>query len=291
MALFKGSFRFSAVAVIQSLPPNEDQTGTWLAQRVLGPVSLSHGMNILEWTVGNRTELFAALAGLAQFVRQSGRFPIVHFETHGEEAGVRLANKELVSWGELALPLREINGLAQMNLLVILGACHGAHLLSALSPGDIAPVWGLLGPPDPILPARLQDAWQTLYPVLTEPGTLNDALDAIHTARGTRRPDIVLETAERWYCIVFKEYVRQLADPANLKRREDELVAAIARGTNYGLERAMVARYEIRRFLSDNPALYESYRQRFLMLDQFPQNGSRFTISYAGCCEDSGAAE
>ena len=123
MNIFPTSFRFSMVVIIESLSPEEPQTGRWLHDTVLDPLARRHGFTVLHYFVTSSTNLFAALQAVETAVLQTGHAPIVHFETHGVPEGVQLASHELVPWQSLKAPLVAINKGCRMNLLAVMGMC------------------------------------------------------------------------------------------------------------------------------------------------------------------------
>jgi hypothetical protein len=71
---------------------------------------------------------------------------MIHFECHGCPDGLGVANKELITWDDLRKPLIEINRICRLNLLIVLAACNGAHLMKVATKMDRAPFWAIIGP-------------------------------------------------------------------------------------------------------------------------------------------------
>jgi hypothetical protein len=287
MAIFQTSFRFGTVAVIESLPTdkNEFQTGLWLHDTVLLPLAEQHRFKLLKYVVTDSVQLFAALAAIETAIFQTGHGTILHFETHGVKEGVQLASREIVPWQSLKASLTAINKGCRMNLLAVMGMCHGGHLTSLLQPTDIAPFWGLIGPEKEVYPCRLQEAFQLFYQELLGAFDGRAALQAMNARHTLGSWDLNIDTAELMFCRIFREYIRVKCTPEELAARENEHVAWVTRQFNYDLTHAINARADAKAWLADSPMLFEKYRHSFLMIDLFPENAGRFTISYDDCIE------
>src|SRR5207244_5807125 len=137
---------FSTVVVFESLPEGQLRTGRSLRDDI-EPVSAFHarGINVDYRKVNNRLELNARLADVLHGA-EHGDYPLLHFESHGSERGIELADGSHIAWAELKPWLISINVATRCNLIVIVGACYGGYLAQTLLPTDRAPCWPLIGP-------------------------------------------------------------------------------------------------------------------------------------------------
>jgi hypothetical protein len=125
VTLYRTEARVNAIYVIESLPPGDLKTGRDLYDEVIFPATRSlDGMHTEFQSVKSEDELARALAVVARAVHLSGRKPIVHFETHGSEDGITLADGTDVPWSRLVPLLGDINRASRMNLVVV-GFLHG----------------------------------------------------------------------------------------------------------------------------------------------------------------------
>jgi hypothetical protein len=278
------SFKFDTVAIVDSLPTSEEpQTAIWLRDVILKPLSEVHGIRLWYYRVENQADLFEVLADLAAAVRDVGLAPIVHFESHGVEQGLVLANGEVVPWADLKPWLTNINQGCHMNLLTVMSMCHGWHLVSQLQPVEPAPVWGLIGPIHKVLPARLQEAFQAFYPELLNALDGRAAVEAMNAARAGTKWELKIETAEVTFCKVWRKYEQEACTPEARQAREDQLVVQMMRQSRYDLRFAIHGRLFARQWLADNERLFGQFHRSFLMLDLFPENGERFQMTYQHC--------
>jgi hypothetical protein len=160
---------------------------------------------------------------------------------------------------------------------------HGWHWVSQLQPVEPAPVWALIGPIHETLPARLQEAFQTFYPVLLTELDARKAVDAMNAGREGSRWLLVTETAEIMFGKIWRNYEKRLCTADALRTREDQMVVTLMRQSNYDLRFAIQGRQLAREHLTDHETTFKQFRQKFLMLDMFPENEPRFQLTYAQC--------
>ena len=96
-----------------------------------------------------------------------------------------------------------------------------------------------------------------------------------------------LEWAELWLCRAFKHYIETMATEETLTERVNRLVADVARARNLDVRGTMMARAALTAGISDHNSWFNYYKTRFLLLDLFPDNASRFPWQF----EDCGKAE
>lgn len=286
MAEYHTSFNFDTVFILDSLPLGEDpQTGLWLRDTVLQPLADSHGFTVAYSRVEKSAELFSALADIERLVLEAGRGPILHFESHGVSEGLVLADRTVVPWHSLKAPLTAINRACRMNLLTVMSMCHGAHLISQLQPIEPSPVWALIGAGFEMFPSRLQEAFEAFYTELLSALNGRAAIEAMNARHADGKWDLTIHAAEIWFCKIWRRYEQEKCTTDELKAREDQLVARMMRQSGYDLRYAMHGRAFAKEWLSNNERLFNKYRRSFLMLDSFPENEARFSLTYRHCVE------
>lgn len=76
---------------------------------------------------------------------EAGIRPLLHIESHGTDTGLHIDSRELVTWQDLADPLRRLNIAAENNVFLMLASCEGASCCTLLEIGEPAAVYGFLG--------------------------------------------------------------------------------------------------------------------------------------------------
>jgi len=233
--------------------------------------------------VPDKAELFRLLRFIAEAARVGNHHPIVHIEAHGGEDGLALADGDYVAWSDLTPILTEINVACKNNLVVVAMLCFGWNLTVSLMPSDRAPVFMLIGPPKPMDSGPLLDSTRRFYQALLSELDVNRALTAMNDGLPFDEWPLKPATAEILYCRVFRQYLADFASESSLQDRENQLVAQLASSRGLSLLEAAALRLEVRRDLKDHRGAYERHRQRFLMLDLFPDDQGRFGLTYDLC--------
>lgn len=286
--VYRTVVRFNSVYVIESLPLGDPKTGRDLYDLVVYPARQKlDGLETRFVSVQNRDDLMQCLADIAREVRDYHRLPVIHIEAHGTDNGIQLADGSEITWRTLVPQLAEINRACGMNLFVIAISCMGANLIGALMPSDRAPLFIMVGPRALMSHAQVYAAttrfYETLVDTVLEGGDINRAFEAMNEGRERFRDwPLFVGTAEILFCRVFRKYWEEQTD--NERRvRENELVAEIARRQKLNLVQCAEVRAKVRADLADGPEQYERLRDKFLMLDEFPENRQRFRLTFDRC--------
>jgi hypothetical protein len=282
--VYSTGLRFNAIYVVESLPPGDLRSGQELYDAVLIPAKHAHpGLHVEYHRVASRAELDAALRKIEHDCATGGRGPLLHIEAHGDTDGLQLGDGAHVPWTALTPQLARINRASRMNLLVLAMMCKGWDLTAALMPSDRAPVFMLIGPPDNLVALDVQAGTTRFYSELFRTWDLNAALTAMNEGRPYEDWFIKPATAEILFCRVFRYYMQDLDAGRSLEERENKLVAEIARERGLTVLETADLRLRIRSHLTDHEWWYSELRRSFLLLDDFPENRSRFGLSYKQC--------
>jgi hypothetical protein len=103
-----------------------------------------------------RNGLVTLLRQFEQEYQQTGRAPVLHIETHGDEHGI--GTGEGIDWPDLMEEMIPLNRLTRLNLVVILAACEGFFGVQMLQPDRRAAAFrGLIGPRRSVTAGELAD--------------------------------------------------------------------------------------------------------------------------------------
>jgi hypothetical protein len=289
-----GHLAFNFIYIAQSLGADELQTGTGLDTFALRPrvdgmaqSGLPIGAEVVD--LGTAAELFAFLERVRIEVELEWRSPILHLEIHGsdDQRGFVLRSREFVPWTALLEPLTRINRATGNNLLVTLAVCHGAWLGTILSAARPAPFWALIGPSKSEGPNVLFPAFEAFYATLLDHldggEAVRDLLETASAKCGTHSLSVI--HGERIFVNSFRQYVDEKCSPAAIELRVAGIIAerkarAVTRGeveaeTNWTELAATIATG-----LADTRPVFQEYRRRFFMIDEWPDNDERFPITY-----------
>ncbi len=272
------SAHFSKIVVIQSIPSTELHTGTEL-HKELENLDAWHARGLMPelHNVITKSELLELLLKLEETARLEGDWPVLHFETHGNQQGLGLASGEFITWDELKIPLVNLNIQTRNNLLVVLAACYGAYLTSALVPTDRAPCWGLIGPNEVMYDSVLLKSFLEFYTELFATGNGSASLKRLNATVRSDKPSFTFSQCEFMFKMVYHKYLQNYFSPPVLKKRAIDLYheakrrgAAPAGGPG-----------EIKRnLLRTREDYFLSHRENFFMFDLYPENRKRFSVTY-----------
>jgi hypothetical protein len=279
--------RFNAIYVLESLRDGDPKTGQSLFDEIVFPHTRTlEGVEAECWRVRNEKELRARLREIERRTRSEGRRPIVHFETHGFDRGLELADGDLVAWTSLIPELIAINEASRMNLLVVAMLCRGWTLMYSLTSSDRAALLMLIAPPDSMTHAAILSATKRFYEAVVARLDLTDGLQEMNEHAPYDEWPIKPGLSEILFCRMFRSHLEGLT-PEIVSDEENRRVADTARKRDLDLTRTAVLRQAVRRDLLDHRARYNRLRRRFLMLDLYPENEEKFGLTYEKCLKRS----
>lgn len=271
------SSHFSKIAVLQSLPPGEIQTGKRLCEDV-EILNLFHerGLNISFHDVVTKPQFFACLAAL-QLEATQGKWPLLHIECHGanDKTGIILADSSFLGWEELKPYLTSLNMATQCNLMIVLATCYGGYLAQIMLPTDRAPCWGMIGPTDKVFPHELLSSYVSFYTELLASLDGDNSLNALmHSPLKTG--GYYFTTAGGFFKRAYANYFLNYCTPSELEKR--------AKGMSRKLKNApstvRASKGALKRLLKKTEQQsFDKFSQQFFMIDLFPENKERFPIS------------
>lgn len=262
---------FTKIAIIESLPRNEIQTGTQFYRYISG-LSLRCPLSLNLHQVSSGNDLINQLLALEQEAK-AGEIPIIHFETHGtfDGRGLITANSDVVAWADIAEILLRINLATDFNLIVFVAACNGGYLLEEMKLIKPSPFLMLLAPTDKVDPAEIMRATREFYEILL---TTTNATKAIATINNQplQEGQWFAHSAESWYLKIAINHIKEYCAPKFLKKRAQEIyVAELAQGRS-------INRREIKRTIKllTHTKLVGEYFDRFFCTQTIPKNKYRF---------------
>jgi len=271
--------RLNAVWVIESLRPDDQQTGVELHDAVLLPLRQVHKHLRVELsTPTSKAEFFALLTRILEQCQSNDLSPILHLEAHGGRHGIQLTSNEIVTWEELRVVFTDINIATKFNLLVVLAACKGAHLVSLLKANDRAPMWGLIGPASLEYPHDLLADYSAFYQTLLTGLKGYEAVKALNAAAKLGRRQHIFYSATYMFVRGYEHYKKVHGNPLAVRRRAKKAARTVAKGKGKSLRAVKNVRHEITRKLRDHKTNFRPYAEKFFMHDLIPTNVRRYPI-------------
>jgi len=248
------------IVIIESLREGDRKTGRLLRDD-LEPMILPYGRNLqLHYhTAASAAEFDFLLRDLWAFVSIDHRAPCLQIECHGGPEGLEFSDGSIMAWRDLKPLLMAINHASRMNLFLVMACCHGGYFAAECRYHELVPFAWMLGPADTVKPSPLYSLMTNFWSATLKVRDVTDAL----TAASAAVPDIP-------YASFSAVGIFRLALAKHIRTR-------ISGGAS-----------DLR---AEEP-IFDRLRMKFFGLDEFPQNASRFSVTYAEVLDQViGAAE
>lgn len=271
---------FSKIWIIESLKPGDIETGRSLYNDVLLPIKQSNP--VLEIGIEcptDRVTFFAAL-NLIKKECDAGTYPMIHLECHGGTDGLQLGNNDIVKWEELRNSLIEINEASRLNVVIVVAACNGIHLIKVSTQLDRAPYWAVIGPTDEVYELDLKRDFASFYRKLLESMNGDDAMYALN--KGVQGPDrpyhfhTSIGLFKRAYIAYHTNHCRGKGKSVRI---ENLVTVAMDNPVCQTLGIKEVRR-QIKDDLAQEQQHFERKKKEFFFIDLYPENATRFPITY-----------
>jgi len=265
-------FFLSKLYILESLPELELKTGRRLLDDL---IHYNYEINKEYIATNNSASFFEAFQHIKAEVKVASHYPIIHLEMHGSTGGLSLASGQFVGWKELYEILKDINILVRNNLVLTLAVCRGAFLSEIIKPTAPSPFLGLIAPIDEVISADLLQGFTAFYQELFTSADVDVALTKLRTYHldGYRLIDVSL-----LYDQVYDHYRQFHLSPNAVEDRINNIVNRLrsAGAVPMRMSEAEARKRAKRSIVLRDQDNYKRLRDRFLMIDIYPENKKRF---------------
>jgi hypothetical protein len=272
-------FEYSHVYVIESLRPNDVNTGTELFNDVIRRRMRQRGLeaNCSLIIVSSKIEFFAALEMIRQVEINQLANPIIHFEMHGDETGLQVSNYEIISWEELQFFLLQLNGICGNNLFVSMATCKGGYIHKAINPSAWTPFWGFMGPFEEVTDAEILANFAPFYNEFLQSDNFNAAVAALHAANPAGYSRFRFNNTEYIFQKAYQNYEVIYLTPEMIELRLKVLFLECRPKPEFRDWTDEKLNDVLRRFIVDDKALLKkNLMRKFFMLDKFPHHAQYY---------------
>ncbi len=264
------------IVVLESLRDDDKKTGRLLRED-LEPIAVPYGVNLQIHfkTPRSADELDDLLVDLCEYVKFTGRAPCLHIECHGGPDGIQCADGSFMPWSRLRPRLVAINLASRMNLFLVLACCYGGYFAAECRFEETVPFAWILGPGKEIYPDPLFALTGSFYAELLKTRDITEAL----TVSGSAASGISYfsMSAVGIFRIGLAARIRGGDAVAKFRERAELLVRRHRDASGNAVPNVDAVEQMLRDL--EKP-LFDQYRRTFFALDQFPENESRFAITY-----------
>jgi hypothetical protein len=274
-------FQFDKLFIIESLLEGEDQTGRELYDKLNPIISKTEGLSSDYKNVNSLSEFKAHLDLINHEVKINGTYPIIHFEIHGSPDGLILSSNELMTWSELYEYLVTINTRINNNLFVTLAVCRGAYLLKEIKPMRPCPLWGFVGSFDELFSSDILMRYTDFYISFLSTFNLDEAVQTLlTTSTHPRAGNYRFINSEMMFKRVYNLYFATQYDPLVLRKRfEDALKDERLTVKDPNMKNQLFNKFKDE-LLSSKKKFFEQHRDRFFMIDIYPENVEQYLTDY-----------
>lgn len=216
-------FRFNKIYIFESLPENEEKTGSDLYNDVVRWKSYNNPDLRSELiSPNNRIEWKLFIDKVLNECAKDGILPLIHFEVHGStrKNGLILASEELVTWEEIYDSLVKINIECKMNLFISLAVCHGAYLLTQYRINKRAFCIGLLGSFKTLPVSDIKIRFNEFYEELLTSFNIDKAYKNLLNSNPNSNIEYVCISAIEIFYHVYRHYINnEVNNKRQLKKR------------------------------------------------------------------------
>jgi hypothetical protein len=265
------SARFNQILVIDSLPDGErglidrlfDDMQFWA--QVFGQAPA-----IVRRSLTSASDLPELLDECADVARREPYVPMLHLECHGHGTGLEFSDGSILHWTDLKPHLVALNVATKLNLVLIVAACFGGDIARISGADDRAPFWGFVAPKAEISAGLLSDAMSAFYQTLLRTKSAQLAMEALRGSQaGSQFWNLSAATI---FKLIDEEHARDYLADENVARRAIVMRALAAQqGVEWPLQ-------DVEQMIRD-PQYLTRMRDRFFMVDLFPDNRERFALA------------
>lgn len=272
---------FNKIWVIESLRTGDIKTGYNLVHDHLSYLSSAKNKVEVEYREARtKFEFIQILEEIERDTRENKNFPIIHIECHGSPAGLSCANNEFIEWEELRAILININKASRLNLIVVMAACNGAHLIKVATKLDIAPFWAVIGPDQEVTFDSVEVNFKAFYTEYFDGLSGGKAVYALNQGSTVTNRKYHFFSSLGLFVKAFRAYYNGSCVGKGRKKREEELLTEALQNPAINAKGVPWARKTLKEQIRNVECQYNRYLNKFFMMDLFSENKERFNLPY-----------
>lgn len=278
----EGSSLFNKIWVIESLPEGDLKTGTALVEGQLEEAKRAYPeLAVAFEQPKTKLELLDVLEKVRADTLLNDNYPMIHFECHGCPDGLGTATNEIITWDELRKILIGINQACRLNLVIVLAACNGVHLIKTATKMDRAPFWAIIGPEVEVTAGDIMISFREFYKTFFETMNGDKAIDALN--KGVARPDRTYHflSAVGLFIKAYTKYYSKYCTGKRFRERAEDLITEAMKNPDVRSRGVKWVRSQVKSALADKDVNFNKLKNRFFFIDCFPENKERFPLSHS----------
>lgn len=280
---FTYPFKVNSIYILESLNDKindnsyEEKTGKSLYNDLTHYINSKKSAirNLHYIDLRNNREFYHSLQEIKNRIIRNKIFPLIHIEMHGNEEGVRLSpSNTYVKWLELGLMLRSINIECKNNLIVSLGVCKGESIIKALDINQPATFFIAIGTSLKISANKVYQNFYNLYSNILNGATFKEALE-----KSIYIDDEFRIFASELFFQNFEDKVLNDISSVKKKRKLKKRLRKFVNEKNLNVPQNFNSKLNLQYSKENELSIISDLvktRNKFLMIDVFPENKDRF---------------
>lgn len=202
MEFSEGFININKIFVLESLPHNDEKTGTKLFSDIIERRTWQSNLNCEFVELKDKSDLINILSRISELTERKVLYPFLHFEMHGFEEGVTLKNGERILFTDLSPLISSINKNINNNLCVSMSTCYGGNIQHIIEIQKPSPFRFLIGPNDEIKAIDLIEIYNNFFNELLLSFNVEKAINII-LKQEIYRNKLYLFTAESLFDLIL----------------------------------------------------------------------------------------
>lgn len=273
-------FNFNKIFILESLTPNELQTGTELEKRI-NQWAPQQGIDcqVVLFPVHSMQEWEIAWNGIYTSIEKMCNLPIIHLEMHGNKnnIGIDSGTNGTISLTEVFKKIQKANVLSQNSIFLSLAVCMGLNIIRSLKVYEPMPFCGVLGSLETLQNDELLENYTIFYKSFLKTLSLDKAEQAMKDA-GVNADKYELFKPEQVFMNSYLGYLETYKTDQQIREKAVEAACSADIVFNNAEEKQHFIRdYKCTLLLTENKE-YQRAVDTFFMFNLYPNNRERFTI-------------
>ena len=274
------NFLFNKIFILESLTPNELQTGTELEKRLnQWTQEQGIGCQVVTFQVHSMQDWDIAWNGIYTSIEKMDNVPIIHLEMHGNQTaiGIDRGAKGIIPLPEVFSKVQHANVLSKNNIFLSLAVCMGLNVIRDLKIFEPMPFCGVLGSLETLQNDELLNNYTIFYKAFLS--TLNlDKAKQIMEKSGINAEKYNLYKPEEIFLNAYLGYLETYKTDEQIESKAIE--AASEAGVLFANDEErniFIRNYRCTLLLTEGRE-YKRAVDTFFMFDQYPDILNRFVV-------------
>ena len=266
---------FNKIYVIESLKEKDIKTGQLLfndiIKRRLEQKELYDNCELLMPT--SKETFFECIEHVRKETILKLVNPIIHFELHGLEEGIKVSNNDIITWEEIQFKLIQLNFNTKCNLFITMATCVGGYIYTLIKPSLRSPFWGFVGPFENVYPDEVLENYSAFYDEFIQTLDFNKAVKALNNSNLNGKSRFKFYNTEYAFNVAYENYEKKYLTEEIIEKRLNAGLIEAKKHNELKTWSDDAIKKSLKFLMVDSKDLLkENMMTNFFMWDMFPEN-------------------